>query len=71
MHGFSGYGFGMGFGSLFMILFWAVVIYLLYTLFTHDKKCSTKSPEEILKKRYANGEISKEEFERMKEELKS
>jgi putative membrane protein len=29
-----------------------------------------ETPEEILKRRYANGEISKEDYERMLEEVK-
>jgi uncharacterized membrane protein len=34
----------------------------------HYNKTS-ESPMDILKKRYANGEISKEEFEKMKKEI--
>lgn len=71
MHGFGGYGFGMGFGSVLMILFWAVIIYIISTLFTRDRKCGGDSAAEILKKRYANGEISQEEFEKMKKELQN
>ena len=32
---------------------------------------STESPVDILKKRYAKGEITKEDFDRMKNELQS
>ena len=74
-------GFGMGFGGLgilFMLIFWVVVIglgvWLLANLFP---KISTNtspqnapdSPVEILKRRYARGEISREEYERMRQEL--
>ncbi len=69
MHGVGGYGFGMGFGSVFMVLLWVGIIYLLYTLFKGEKKSDTESAVEILKKRYARGDISKEEFEKMKNEL--
>lgn len=71
MHGFGGYGLGMGFGSIFMILFWAVIIYLLFTLLRSNTRQSSDSAIEILRERYAKGEISKEQFEQMKKELQS
>ena len=68
------YGWGMGFGWIFMILFWALVIlgviYLVRLLAGGSK--SSKSDEsaiDILKKRYAKGEISKEEFEARKKDI--
>jgi len=69
MHAFGGYGLGMGFGSVFMLLFWAAIIYLIFTLLKRDRRCSANSAEDILKRRYASGEISKEDFERMKRDL--
>ncbi len=71
MNGFGGYGFGMGFGSLFMVLFWAGIMYILYSLLKRSKEDLSESPEEILKKRYAKGEIAKKEFEDMKQELRN
>jgi len=78
MFGFGdgGYGMGHGFGWIFMILFWGVVIYLIVrgTSYWSRKGAggtSEKSAEEILKERYAKGEISKEEFEQMKNDLRS
>lgn len=63
---FSGMGYS-GFGWIFMVLFWAMVIlgivYLIKQLSgcskTMDKK---ESAEDILKKRYAAGDITTEEF---------
>jgi len=74
MHGFGNYGFGMGFGWIFMIIFWGVVIYLVLAFLKSNKTDSQDSgkketAEDILKKRYARGEISQEEFERMKKSL--
>lgn len=70
--------FGLGWmlmGSVFMILFWAAVILLiiwLYRQITGTRSVAeTESAREILKKRYAKGEITKEEFERMKKDLES
>lgn len=66
-------GFGMGVG---MWLFWIVI--LLFVVFI-IKIIVSKSPDqfdtrlesplEILEKRYARGEINKDEFESMKKEL--
>lgn len=64
-------GFGMGFGFLFMILFWGVIIWLIVTLVnaTAKKEDVTEKPLDILKKRFAKGEINKKQFEEMKKEL--
>ena len=75
MHMFDGYGMGMGpFGMIFMVLFWALVIagiIYLVRLITGGGKSPAheETAEEIVKKRYARGEISKEEFEAMKKDL--
>jgi len=74
MH-WGNYGWGMGFGWFFMILFWVLIIFgvvYLVRLLTRDKeeKQQHASPLDILKKRYARGEITKEEFEKVKSDLK-
>jgi putative membrane protein len=62
--------YGMGAGSwLFMILFWALVIlgivYLVKMLVGGGGKSpSRETAEDILKKRFARGELSREEFEK-------
>ncbi len=67
------YGWGMGFGWIFMIIFWGLVIlgivYLIQVVSKGTKKEDTETPLDILKKRYARGEITKEEYERMKDDL--
>ena len=70
MGGYGMMGFGMGFGFLFMLLFWGAIIWIIVTLVNASQ--SNKSDSDsltILKKRYAKGEISKKEFESMKKEL--
>lgn len=72
MHwGEYGWGWGMGFGWLFMIGFWVLVIlgvvFLVRTLLGGAGKGET--PLDILRKRYARGEITREEFEKMKSDL--
>ncbi|RJQ49254.1 MAG: SHOCT domain-containing protein [Gammaproteobacteria bacterium] len=64
--------FGPGFGGFFMILVWVLVIAGVAALIKWLASSSTQrgeTPLEILKARYARGEISKEEYERMRREL--
>jgi len=69
----DGYGMGYGFGILGLI-FWILVIIGLVLLIKYlwesgGAKREQESALEILKKRYARGEISKEEFEWKKKDL--
>lgn len=72
MNWWSGYP-GWHFGWLFMVLFWFLVIlgaiYLFRTLM--GKSGQKESALDILKRRYAAGEISKEQFEQMKQNILS
>ncbi len=60
-------------GVFIMTLFWlallVLVIVAIVYLVSRITGRSQESPIEILKKRYARGEIDKEEFERMKKDL--
>ena len=75
MHGF-GWGGGMWMGSIFWLLFLGVIIWAVISFTNNQKRNSTdrppvsgEAPLEILKRRYARGEISKEEFEQIKKEM--
>ncbi|MAT59455.1 MAG: electron transporter RnfE [Ignavibacteriae bacterium] len=66
-------GGGMWFGWLFWIVIIGLVIFLIVRL-TNQKTGSqniqsNENPLDVLKKRYARGEITKEEFESMKNDL--
>ncbi len=74
-HMFSDFGLWRlngGIMGIFVLFFWLLVItgaiYLIKYLFQgqHQK---VKSPIDILKERYAKGEITKEEFDKMKKDL--
>ncbi|MBM9606318.1 SHOCT domain-containing protein [Desulfopila inferna] len=81
MHWFGNHGYGMGgFGWIFMILFWIVIFVLIFNFIKilaqrnpdrHSAEKSHESAEDILKKRYARGEIKREEYERMKKDISS
>ncbi len=69
-----GIGMGLGFGWLLMILFWILlilgIVYLVKLIGGSSKKVDKEETAlDILKKRYAKGEISREEFERMRDDL--
>lgn len=74
-------GYGMGYGpngwshmmspagSVFMMLLIVVVFFLVIRM-VRRSSCSSEAPLDILKRRYAQGEITREDFERMKQDIK-
>ncbi len=60
-------------GMIVMIIFWALIIgavvKLFQVLFTSKVQRNNSGAIEILKERYARGEISKIEFEEMKKDI--
>jgi len=65
-------GFGMGFGVIIMVLFWGAIIWLVISLINAGTKKSEETPESaltILKKRYARGEVTREQYLEMEKEL--
>ncbi len=78
MNNLTGFGsWGMGFGWIFMILFWVLIILGIVTLVKWFSTSNTnanfppsKTALELLEQRYARGEIDREEFEQKKHDLK-
>ncbi len=73
-HGFEGVGWGwLVFGAVHMALFWGLVILAIVALAKWlgggSEQSGSIRPIDILKARYAKGEISRDEFERMKRDL--
>jgi putative membrane protein len=69
---------GMGFGMVFMLLFWGLVIFGIAALIRWMLAQSSprqgsrdKTALEILQERYARGEIEREEYEQKKLDLGS
>jgi putative membrane protein len=78
-HGMMGWGWGMSwFGQIIMAAFWVAVIVgivflirwvILSSRSGGSREGAADSAIEILKQRYARGEIDREEFEQKKKDL--
>lgn len=56
-------------GWLPIVLFWVLLILGVIALLRYLGKSGQKTPHDILKERYARGEINNKEFEQMKKDL--
>jgi len=72
------WGAGMWLGGLAMLIFWGalivgavLVVRLLGGLPGTDERPSPASPLDILKRRYASGEITREQYDQMRKDLES
>ncbi len=75
-HSHEGAGWWMLYGGIAMVIFWVLIItlvvWIIRALTTHehrDRGPERRDPLDIAKERYAKGEISKEEFDRIKKDL--
>jgi putative membrane protein len=68
-----GHGLGLGIPGLGMLIFWGALILLLIWLFkgisTNGSKRTDNSPRDILERRYARGEIGRDEYLEKKKSL--
>jgi putative membrane protein len=66
----EGMGWWMLFGSVWFVVFWGVIIWIAAKLFGRDDaRNREESALEIARRRYARGEISREEFEQLQRDL--
>jgi putative membrane protein len=78
MHGWDHMmGYGLYGGVIMWIILIAIAVVVIYFVFKQSKQSpnwmgpAKESPMDILKRRYAAGEISKEEFERLKKDIEN
>ena len=77
MLGLDGWGWGWGMGIIHCLLWWAIlimgIIVLARLLGRDSSRAATAPPAEtaldLLKKRYARGEIGRDEFEEKRRDL--
>ncbi len=66
----NGHNWGMGWGMWFIPVFIILVIYFLMRNSRQTKiGGDAETPIELVKRRYARGEITKEQFEQMKKDI--
>ena len=67
------WGFGMGLGGLVMLAFWGAlivgVVLVIRTLSGGHRGRWHGTPIDVLKRRYAAGEITREQYEQMRKDL--
>ena len=67
--GMTGFGM-MGFGMLAMVAFWgAIIVGLVWMVSRSRTRSETEEAADILRRRYAAGEIDQETYERMRRNL--
>lgn len=81
MGNFYNMGWGFGFGGIFMLIFWGLLIWAIIALIRsgseggccarhkNESNHSKNNALDILKERYAKGELSAEDFEKMRKNL--
>ncbi len=72
IHGWWGHGWGMGLGWIFGLVVLGVIVWAVTrALRRHNgaDSAGNQTALDILKKRYASGEISRKEFEQQKRDI--
>ena len=73
-HSGDGMGWWMVIGSVWMVFFWVAVAWLFFRFVARGESpvsSSSESALEIAKRRYAAGEISREQFDQLRRDLQT
>ncbi|MCF8045299.1 MAG: SHOCT domain-containing protein [Desulfarculaceae bacterium] len=73
MDGFMGHGWSMGFGWIFWLILIALMVWIAVKLINPDRGACNESDRtalDILKERYAKGEITREEFKQLENDIR-
>jgi putative membrane protein len=68
----DGMGWWMAFGMIWMIVFWGAIIWLIawgVSQFSGRDRREGESALDIARRRYAGGEITREQFEQLRRDL--
>jgi len=72
-HLHEGVGWWMVFGGVWMVVFWggliALIIWGVNRFTRRDDSSRKQNPLDLTKERYAKGEITREEFEKIRKDL--
>ena len=70
-HGIDGHVWGMGWGWIIGLILLIAIIWIVVRMLKQNNQFqgNNKTPLDILKERYAKGEIDKQEFEERKKDL--
>ncbi|MEX2556158.1 MAG: SHOCT domain-containing protein [Actinomycetota bacterium] len=69
----DGMGWWMLFGGLLWLLFWGTIVYVIVSLVSRGRGGEREprtDPLEVAKLRYARGEITREDFEAIRKDLR-
>lgn len=71
-HNMYGYGWGMGWGWVISLIILVIIVWLVVKAINQNRTPhhpENNTPLDILKERYARGEIDKQEFQERKKDL--
>jgi putative membrane protein len=68
-HSADGMGWWMLAGSVWFVLFWAIVIWAVVRLTSRGDSQNQASALDIARRRYARGDLSREDFEQLRKDL--
>jgi len=70
-HAGAGMGWWMLFGGFLWVMFWGTVIYLVVSLVRRSQTDSREreDPIDVAKRRYASGQITREQYEQFRRDL--